>query len=170
MANEGEFVDVAKSCVRTCLVLRTVTEGRDVDGSGGPSKQIEELERCADPGRFSLLTMTSNPRTVRHIESAIRERADCAQDLWEDHPGSATERLATWRTEMLERLRALDVCDFRLTMPTPSEPPQVGLRRGGALEVGKIRQHVQGSIDAEPSAPTLIIVRCFLLSPHHTPR
>ena len=164
MANEDLFMDVAKSCVRTCHVLKTMTEGTGVDDLSGPSKEIEALERCADPGRFFLLTMTSDARTVRHIESTIREHADCARDLCEDHPGSATECLAAWRTEMLEKLRALDVCDFHLTIPTPSEPPQVGLRQGGVLEVDEIRQHVQGPIDTEPTAPALIIVRCFVIS------
>ena len=118
---------------------------------------------------ISLLTVTNNTRTVRHIESAIRERADCAQDLWEDHPVSTTECLTVLQTEMLEILRALDVCDFRLKMPTPSEPPQVGLRWGGALEVDEIRQHVHGSMDAEPSAPALIVVRCFVICAPYSP-
>ena len=102
MANDDLLVDVAKSCVKTCHVLKTATEGRDVDGLSGPNQEIEKLERCAGSGRFSLLTMTSDTRTVRHIESAIREHADCAQDLCEDHPGSAIECLAAWRAEMLE--------------------------------------------------------------------
>ena len=56
--------------------------------------------------------MTSDTRTVRHIESVIGEYADCARDLQEDHPRSVIERLMAWREEMLERLRALDVRDF----------------------------------------------------------
>ena len=115
-----------------------------------------------DPAQFSLLTMMNGTRTIRRIESAVRKRVNCAQDLQEDHPVSATECLTVLQTEILKRLRALDVCDFRLKMPTPSEPPQVGLRWGSALEVDEIRQHVHGSMDAEPSAPALITVRCFL--------
>ena len=50
MVNEDLFVDMAKSCVRTCHVLKIMNEGRDMDDLSGPSKQIEELERCAEPG------------------------------------------------------------------------------------------------------------------------
>ena len=112
MVDEDLLVDLAKSCIRTCRMLKTVTEGGGVDDLSGLSKQIEELERCADPARFSLLTMTNGTRTVRHIESAVRKRAECAKDSREDHPGSTTEHLMALRTEMLERLRALNVCGF----------------------------------------------------------
>ena len=141
-----------------------MTEGRDVDDLSCPSKGIEELERCTDPGQFCLLTITSNTRTVRNVESTARERTDCARDLQEDHPGSTTECLMALRTEMLERLGAFDACDFYLIMPTPSELPQGGPRQRDVLGVGGIKQCVQGSIDAEPSALALIIVGCFVIS------
>ena len=105
--------------------------------------------------------MTNDARTVRNIESAARVRADCARDLQEDHPGSTTECLAAWRAEMLERLRALDACDFHLTMSIPSELPQGGPRQGGTLEVDEIRQHVQRSTDAEPPAFVAVVVLLF---------
>ena len=47
---EDLFVELTRECVRTCHVLKTVTEGGDVDNSsGGPSqKRVEDLGRCAD--------------------------------------------------------------------------------------------------------------------------
>lgn len=135
-----------------------MAEGRYIDDLSGPSKEIEELERCADPGRFFLPMIMSD---------TIRERADCTQDLCDDHPGSATECLAAWQTEMLGRLRVLGICDFHLTSSTPSELPQGSLEEGSVLEADGIKQYVQRSIDAEPSAPALIIVRCFIVfAPH----
>ena len=53
MIEEDPFVELAKTCVRTCHVLKTVTDGRDIDGLSGPSRwQIEDLGRCVDPVRL----------------------------------------------------------------------------------------------------------------------
>ena len=50
MIEEDSFVELAKACVRTCHVLKTVTDSRDLDSSSGPSRRnIEDLERCVDP-------------------------------------------------------------------------------------------------------------------------
>jgi len=47
---EDSFVELAKTCVRTSHVLKTVTDGRDTDSLSGPSmRRIEDLGRCADP-------------------------------------------------------------------------------------------------------------------------
>ena len=50
MIEEDSFVELAKTCVGTCHVLKTATDGRDVDSSSGPGRrQIEDLGRCVDP-------------------------------------------------------------------------------------------------------------------------
>jgi len=109
------------------------------------------------------LKMTNDIRTVHHIESAVRERANCARDSQEHHPGSVDQGPVAWRTEVLERLRALDVCGFQLAVPTPSKLPQGDLGQGGVLEVGPIEQHVQGSIDAELLAPASVVCYCIVI-------
>ena len=86
-------------------------------------------------------------RIVRHIESIVSERADCASALRERHPGSPEECLSTWLTEMWEILETLDVSRPRSTTPTVSEPPQPG--RGGAPEVGKPRFPSPGYLDGD---------------------
>ena len=53
MIEEDSFVELAKTCVRTCHVLKTMTDGRDIDSFNGPSRrQIEDLGRCVDPARL----------------------------------------------------------------------------------------------------------------------
>ena len=103
-----------------------------------------------------LLAMTSDIRTVRHIESAVRERANCARDSQEHHPGTVDGCPTAWRTELLERLRALDVCGFHPAMPTPSELPQGDLGPGGTLEASPIKQ-VQRSANAESLMPASVV-------------
>ena len=80
---------------------------------------------------------------------------------------SIDEGPVAWRTEMLERLRALDVCSFQFAVPTPSKLPQGDLGQGGIIEVGPIEQHVQGSIDAELLTPASVVCHCFVVSPPH---
>jgi len=113
--------------------------------------------------------VTSDIRTVRHIESAVRERANCARDSHEHSPGSIDGCPVVWRTEMLERLRALDVCGFQPAMLTPSKLPQGDLGPGGILEAGTIKQHVQRSTDAEPLIPPSVVCPT-LISLRHTSR
>ena len=49
---EDSFVELAKACVKAFHVLKTVTDGRDVDSSSSPSRrQIEDLGRCVDPAQ-----------------------------------------------------------------------------------------------------------------------
>ena len=164
MVDEDLLVDVAKSCIRTCHALKIMAEGGGVDDLSGPSKQIEELERCDNPAQFSLLTMTNGTRTVRHIESAVRKRADCAKDSREDHPVSTTECLMALRTEMLERLRAFDVCGFQLTARMTSQLPQGDLGKGSALKVDEIK-HVQRLVNVESSAlASVAVCCCFVVS------
>ena len=67
--------------------------------------------------------MTNNTRTMRNIESVVSERQNSAYDLQERHPGSTEEYLITWKTELRTILSTLDVRDYRLTVPTISEPP-----------------------------------------------
>ena len=50
MVKEDSFVELANVCARACLVLKTMTEGRDAENLSGPSmKGIEELGRCVNP-------------------------------------------------------------------------------------------------------------------------
>jgi hypothetical protein len=52
MIQEDSFVELAKTCVGTCHVLRTMSDGGDIDGLSGPSRsQVEDLGRCVDPVR-----------------------------------------------------------------------------------------------------------------------
>ena len=111
-----------------------------------------------------LLIVTSDIRIVRHIESAVRERANCAQDSREHHPGSINEGPVAWQTEVFERLRTLDARGFQPAVPTPSELPQGDLGQGGILEVSPIKQHVQGSVDAKLLAPLSEVCCYFVIS------
>ena len=77
---------------------------------------------------------------------------------------SIDEGPVAWRTEMLERLRALDVCSFQFAVPTRSKLPQGDLGQGGILEVSSIEQHVQGSIDVDLLAPASVVYYCFVIS------
>ncbi|KAF9642627.1 hypothetical protein BDM02DRAFT_2008189 [Thelephora ganbajun] len=107
MIEEDSFVELAKLCVKACHVLQAVTEGRDFDDlSGHIRQQIEDLER-----------------TIRHIESAVRERADCVYDLQECHPGCTRECIIVWREELSEMLRVFEVRGCQLTVPIASQPP-----------------------------------------------
>ena len=110
-----------------------------------------------------LLTMTNDIRIVSHIESVVRERVNCSRGPQEYHSGSIDEDPVAWRTEVLERLRALDVCGFQLAVPTRSKLPQGDLGRGGILEVGPIKQYAQGSVDAELLAPISEVCCCFVI-------
>jgi len=50
VVEEDSFVELAKTCVRTCHVLKTVVDGRDIDSLSDPSKrQIEDLGGYVDP-------------------------------------------------------------------------------------------------------------------------
>ena len=164
MIEEDLVVELTNACVRTCHALKTTTEGMDEDNLSGPSKkQIEGLAGCVDPAQLSPLTITSYIRTVRHIESAVRERANPTRDLWERRPRFVNECIIAWQAELLEILSVFEVRSCQLTIPTISQPPQ-----GGVLEASEIKQHVQRSADAEPSVPASVMVRCCS-SPRCTP-
>ena len=158
-------MELAKLCVRTSHVVKTVAEGNDGDNSSGPSKQqIEDLSRCVNPAKPSLLGITSDIRTVRHIESAVRERANRSRYSREHHPGSTGERVIAWRAELLEILNLYDVHRRQLTTSVPITPqlPKVDPGRGSALGVREIEHCVQRSVDVEPPAPVPVVVRrCF---------
>ena len=48
MADNDEFVELARHCARACHALRTATEGKGVSVLNGPAKKaIESLERYA---------------------------------------------------------------------------------------------------------------------------
>ena len=92
--------------------------------------------------------MTGDTRTVRHTESAVRERANRARDPQGHYPEPTDGCPIAWRMELLERLRALDICGFQPVTPTSSKPPQGDLGPGGTLEADPTKQHVQRSIDS----------------------
>jgi len=160
------FIELAETCSRKCHVLKGRAEGRDADDLGGLNLNkeiVEDLARCADAAQSSLLTITSYLRTVRDIESVISERVNCTLDLQEHHPGFTNECLIAWLAKVWEILGVLDVRASRFALHTPSKLPQEGLWRGGVLEANEIK-HVQGSVDAEPPASTLVVVRRFVAS------
>jgi len=100
-----------------CHVLKSVTEGEDAENSSGPSEeQIDDLGRYVNPAQLSLLSVTICVRIVCHIESVVGERANCARDLREHHPGSTDECLMAWRAEIWEILRDFDVRGSQLTI------------------------------------------------------
>jgi hypothetical protein len=123
MVDDDVYVELAKCCAGACHVLKTATEGRSVDSlSDSSKKQIEDLGRCVDPAKSLLPIITSDTRTIRHIESAVCERATCARDLREHHPGPIQECLVVWQAEMQEMQRFFDVRGCHLTVPTVPKP------------------------------------------------
>ena len=154
------FVELAKDCVRTCHVLKSVTEGKDANNfSGSDEKRIEDLERCVNPAQSSLQNVTSGIRIMHQTKSLVSQRAGCARDSQERHPEPIEKRLIAWRMEMLEILRVFDVRGQYPSIATVSELPQA---RGDGLEIGEIRQPVRSSISVEPSPPAFVMVRCPL--------
>jgi len=159
---EDPFVELARDCARTCHVLETVAEGSGVDDLSDPSrKQIENFGRCVDPAQPTLPTLTRCIRIIRHFESIVTERANCAGDLREHHPWPTMECLIVWRAEML---RVFDERGSQLTVPTASELPQ---GPGGGLEVSESK-HVCGPVDMETPAPASIVVCCRFVPPRHS--
>ena len=159
-------MELAQDCARTCHVLRLATEGRVADNLSSPyRKRIEDLGRCVHPVQPALLTVTSDIRVIRQIESVVIERANRTCDSQGHHPESTEERLIALRREMREILRVFDVRGSWLTMVTLSELPQEELVQGGALEASEIGHHTHGSGRAEPPASTSAMVRfCFTAS------
>ena len=107
-----------------------------------------------------LPIITSDIRTLRHIESAVREHASCAGDHC---PVPTTKCLTTWRAELLEILSFCDVCGFQLTTITVSKPLQRGLEQGGVLEVNGMKQRVHGFVNVGAPAPTPVVCHCFVI-------
>jgi len=108
--------------------------------------------------------MMNDISTVRHIESAVRERANCARGSQEYYPESINGCPVAWRMELLERLRTLDVCGFQLAIPTPSKRPQEDLGPDGVLKASPVEQHVQMSVDAELLTPASAVCSYFVIS------
>ena len=108
-------MELAKTCARTCHVLKTL--------SGPSEERIMDIGRCVDQTQPPLLAITNDTRTVRHIESAVRERANCTRDSQEPYPESTNDCVVFCRTKLLEKLRALDVCGFQFMLPTAFKPP-----------------------------------------------
>lgn len=154
-------MELAKDCIRACHVLKKATEGTGVVDLSGPSrKRIEDLERCADPARLSLLTIMNDIRAIHRIRSMVSERVDCANDACAHHSGCTEERLIARRTEMSEMLRVFDVGRFQFMITAVSNLLQGDLWRGGALGIDEIIRHTQESTDADPSFLAPVMVRC----------
>jgi len=111
MVEEDSFVELTRECVRTCHVLKSVTEGSDVDDFGGSSEnRIEDLGRWVNQAQSTPPAITSlNIRIIRRIEFFVKERANHPRDLRERRPESTEQYLIVWRTKMLDILRAFDV-------------------------------------------------------------
>ena len=166
MIKEEPFIELARACARACHVLVTTAEGRDMDGLSGPSgNQIEDLGRCGNPAGPSPPKITNDTRSIRHVESMVRERANCGRNLWGSHPGSTEEYLIALRAEIWEILRVVDVHGFQLTTPLLSEPLQRDLGWGSALQAYGA-EHVRRSVGPEPRASVMVRDR---LSPPRYP-
>jgi hypothetical protein len=121
--DDDAYVELAKRCTRACHVLKTATDGMSMDSlSNSSKKQTEDLGRYVDPASSFLPIITSDTRTIRHIESVVCERATCARDLREHHSGSIQGCLVVWQAEMQEMLRFFDVRGCHLTAPTVPKP------------------------------------------------
>ena len=124
MIDDDAYVELAKCCARACHVLKTATEGRSVDSLSDFSKKLaEDLGRCVDLANSFIPIITSDTRTIRHIESVVSERANCACDLREHHPGSTYECLVAWQAEMRGILGFFNVRGCHLTVPTVPKLP-----------------------------------------------
>ena len=110
----------------------------------------------------SLPIITSDIRTLRHIETAVNEHASCAGDHC---PAPITECLITRGAELLEILSVCDVCSFQTTTTTVSNLPQGELEQSGVLEVNGMRQRVHGFVNVEAPAPTPVVCYCFVIPP-----
>ena len=109
MIEEELFVELAQVCVRTCNVLGTAAERKDAENLSGLGSKLEDLGRYLNPARPPLLTMTSDIRTIRHIESAVRDPTNCVQHSPEYQTGPAEERIIAWRAELRELLGVSEV-------------------------------------------------------------
>jgi hypothetical protein len=124
MIDDDAYVELAKCCARACHVLKTATEGRSVDSLGDSSKKlVEDLGRCVGLANSFRPMITSDTRIIRHIESVVSERANCACDLREHHPGSTHECLVAWQAEMRGIPGFFNVRGCHLTVPTVPKLP-----------------------------------------------
>ena len=121
MIEEESFVGLVEFCARTCRVLATVAERKDADNLSGLNSKLEDLGTYVDPARPSLLMMTRNIRTIRHIESAVREHANCTHGPQEYQSGPAEESIIAWQAELRELSSVFEVCGCQLTVPTVSK-------------------------------------------------
>ena len=150
MIGDDAYVELALCCARACHVLKTAPEGKSVDSLSDPSKkQIENLGRCVDPVSSFLPIITSGIRTVRLIQSAVSERANCAGDLRGHYPGPTKERLVAWRTEIQEMQIFCDVCACHLSVPTAPKLPQGNPELDDAFIAGE--QCAQSFTKTKPS-------------------
>ena len=117
MINDDALVELARTCARTCHMLKNVTQGRDADSlSGSSAKAIEDFGRYVSPAHSSLSMITNGIRTIRNIESVVSECRNNAHDLRGRHTGSTEEWLTAWRTKLWEILGILDVRDSHFAM------------------------------------------------------
>lgn len=121
MIEEDLFVELAEIIGRTLHVLNRVMEQEGANHLNRLNAEHESFGRYSDLALSSLLELTSDIRTVRTIESAVRVRAGRAEDLHESQPGPAEEHAIAWRVELWELLGVFEVCGHQFTVPKYSE-------------------------------------------------
>jgi hypothetical protein len=77
------------------------------------------------------MLITNGFRTVRAIESVVRQRVNHASDSREQYPSSTEESIIALRAELCEILSLFEENRYQLA---DAQPPQEGLERDGILE------------------------------------
>ena len=114
MVDDDALVELVQCCARACLVLKTVTEGEDVDKLSEPvQKAIESLEKYVDSAQSPLSSVTNNARTIHYIQSKVDKHVPSANLLLERGSGSTAVSPFLWKAELQKTLEVLNVCDYR---------------------------------------------------------
>ena len=121
MIEEDLFVELAEISGRTFQVLKNAAEQEGAGDLSFLSVELESFGRYIDLALLSLLEITSDIRTIRAIESAVRVRAERARDSHEPQPGSTEERPIAWRAELSELLDVFEVRGHQFTIPEVSK-------------------------------------------------
>ena len=113
MVDDDALVELVQCCARVCLVLKTVTEGEDVDNLSEPvQKAIESLEKYVDSALSPLSSVTNNARTIHYIQSKVDKHVPGANHLRERGSGSTAVSPFLCMTELQKSLEVLNVCDY----------------------------------------------------------
>ena|SRR5579872_1995419 len=73
MLEEEPVVELSQLCSRSCHVLDAATRQKDVNNLSSLERKIEDFTKVYQLVSLISLAITSNVRTVRDIESVIRE-------------------------------------------------------------------------------------------------